>query len=133
MNRRGFLALEIGMILSATLAGQAQSQDGWLRLGAKRITVVTDQDTVALTATEAVVTAIGLRVRGNDLFVGNVHLEFTNGDTEDIEVGTTILQDTDTHELELPGNSRIISAVTFTYGRWLNVMSETMVEVWGRP
>lgn len=131
MNRRTVLAAFLGLLTTLAVAGPAASQADWELLGARTVTITADQDTIPVTAAQGIFSAVGLIVRGNDLFVDSIRIVFGNGETQDVAIGTLVPQG-ERRVLDLVGNNRIITAIVINYQRPLNFRGETIVEIFGR-
>lgn len=131
MIRRTVLAAFLGLLAVFAVAAPAGAQADWELLGARTVTITADQDTIPVTAAQGIFSAVGIVVRGNDLFVNTVRIVFGNGQTQDVAVGNVIPQG-ERRVLDLVGNNRIITAVVINYQRPLNFRGDTIVEVFGR-
>jgi hypothetical protein len=131
MNRRTILAAFLGLLTTLAVAGPAASQAEWELLGTRTVTITADQDTIPVTAAQGIFSAVGIIVRGNDLFVDSIRIVFGNGETQDVAIGTLVPQG-ERRVLDLVGNNRIITAIVINYQRPLNFRGETIVEIFGR-
>jgi hypothetical protein len=132
VNRRRFLPALAGIVLLCGLGGAALAQVQWVQLGVRTVNILIDQDTIPVTAAEGTFDRLGFRVRGTDLFVFSVRINFGNGDVQEIAIGETIPQGDQMREIDLTGNNRIIASIVLTYTRPVNFAGATVVEIWGR-
>lgn len=130
MNRRSVLAVVAG-VLALALGGPGLSQPQWEVLGSKRIDVRVLEDTIPVAA-EGIFAAVGIRVRGNELFIESVRVVFANGETADLAIAAMVPPGDETREIDLAGNTRVVSEVVVSYRRPANLMADRTVEVWGR-
>ena len=132
MDSRKVLMVAAGLTMLLLAAAPAVAQLQSERLGVGILDVTEVQRTIPLTTASGLYTAISLRVAGNDLFVERVRLVYGDGGAQDLELGLVVPEVGTAPEIELVGNNRIVTAVVLTYRRPANVMSTTVVEVWGR-
>ena len=132
MDSRKILLVAAGLIVWLLAGAPTVAQVQWERLGVGTLDVTEVQRTIPLPTASGLYTAISLRVGGNDLFVERVRLVYADGGTRDLELGLVVPEVGTAPEIELVGHNRIVTAVVLTYRRPANVMSTTVVEVWGR-
>ena len=131
MNRRRMLLAAMGGLVLAVSAGLAVAQQAWILLGTRTVNLLAEQDVVNVTAAAGVFERIGLRARGNDLYVFDVRVVFGNGDVQDVPIRETIPQGDTTRAIDLMGNNRIISSVILTYRRPVGG-GAVIIEVYGQ-
>lgn len=131
MIRRRFLGFLAGLLVAAGVIGPTTAQPNWVLLGARTVNILIEQDTIPVTLSEGLFTAIGIRVRGNDLYVSSVRINFGNGESQDRVIDANVPQGGE-RVLDLVGNTRVVSSITLSYRRPINLQGDTIVEIWGR-
>lgn len=128
MRRRTFLFSSIGGLFLAPMPAHASQ---WIRLGERRVNLLADFDTIPVGYGDGFFSHIRLEVRGNDVFIGNIRVVFSNGNRTDLDVRSLIREGSRTRNIPLPGVIRAIRRVELSYARGLK-KGNAHVIVWGR-
>lgn len=131
MSRRAVVGLVASLVTLATAGATAVAQDQWELLARRRMSVTALEETLAVDPSRGIFRAIGLTMRGSDLFLDRMRLVFDNGDTEEVVVGEVLRHD-EQRVFDLNGNTRAIIAIVLTYERPMNLMADIVTEVYGR-
>ncbi|MGD9915752.1 MAG: hypothetical protein AB7S80_16870 [Rhizobiaceae bacterium] len=132
MHRRAFLTTVIGGGVAATMLPGVAEAASWLHLGTRRVNGLADVDRIHVGGNWGRFRRVRLRVRGNDLFLYRMVLEFGNGGRQEVGVRAFIPQGGYTRAIDLSGDKRFIRHVTFFYGKLPNGHGPTFVELYGR-
>jgi hypothetical protein len=130
MGRRVVIAF-LASLPTLAVAGAAVAQSEWELLARQRIAVTALEETVAVDPSAGVFSAVGLTMRGNDLYLDRMRLRFDDGDTQEIVVGE-VLRHGEQGIFDLDGNTRAIIAIVLIYRRPMNPMADTVAELHGR-
>lgn len=76
--------------------------------------------------------AIRFKVRGNNLYFYDLDVRFSNGGHQDVPVRLWIPQGGHTRTIDLNGGQRNIRYVDVEYGKGINGLGHTYVELWGK-
>jgi hypothetical protein len=87
----------------------------WVNLGSRTVNLIYDHDTIRVGAAAGIFTNIRLRVTGNTVFIGDLHITFSNGSSYDAPVRFMFLPGSASRAINLPGLARHIRRVDLTY------------------
>jgi hypothetical protein len=113
MSPRLFTFPAVTLIVLACSAAARPSD--WTLLGQRPVTDRVDHDAIAVAASEGRFAAIQLRVQRAAVDFHRVVIHFRNGQTQEVELRTTIGAGQATRRIELQGPERLIARVDFWY------------------
>ena len=128
MKRR---ALILGSLGALTLVPFPAHAAQWIRLGDRKVNLLGDFDTIPVGYGDGFFSHIRLEVRGNDIFIGNVRVVFSNGTRTDLEVRNLIREGSRTRNIPLTGVVRAIRRIELSYARGLK-KGNAYITAWGR-
>ena len=131
MDRRSFM-LSLSAAGAAMLLPQAAEAATWVKLGTRKVNGLIDHDRISVGASWGTFDKIRLYVRGNNLWLYDLDIRFSNGSRQDVGVRAFIPQGGYTRAIDLIGDKRFIRHVTFFYGKPKNGQGPTFVELYGR-
>ncbi|MFZ1775040.1 MAG: hypothetical protein WAT78_13905 [Rhizobiaceae bacterium] len=132
MFRRDFLTAMAGLAALPLLPSAAQAAS-WVKLGERNVNPVADHDRIHVGAGAGDFSHIRIKVRGNDLFLYDLDVRFSNGGHQDVPVRFMIPQGGQTRAVNLEGSAdRNIKWVDFNYGKPVNWRGATWIELWGK-
>ena len=104
-------------LLAAILVVPVRADDdsGWEVLGKRQVDYAADKDTIEVTASEGVFTAIRIKVEDGNLEMHDIRVTFGNGDKFEPDVRVNFKEDTRSRDIDLPGEARVIKKVEFKY------------------
>lgn len=105
--------------------------DGWTLLGTRIVDYTLDRDVISIDATRNSFTSLKFIVKNGTLNMHKATVHYTNGDSHDIEFSEEISKYNDGRIIDLKGNSRSISKVTFWYDTKSMSDNKSVVELWG--
>lgn len=106
----GFLVLLLGC--SAVALAQR-----WQYLGEANVDGAVDHDNIVVSGSRGAFRAIQIKVQRAPIEFDRVVVHYGDGDSEPIQIRTTIPAGGQTRVIDLPGNRRIIRSVEFWYAR----------------
>lgn len=128
MRRRSIL---LGALCTVVLGPLPAEAAEWVRLGERKVNLLADFDTIPVGISNGFFSHIRLDVYGNDIFIGNLRVVFSNGGRADLPVRSLIRERGRTRSIALPGVVRAMRRVELSYARALRPGSARVV-VWGR-
>jgi len=131
MDRRDFLKTLSGAALVPLVPAAAEAAT-WVLLGQRNVLPVADHDRIHVGAGAGTFRRIRLKVRGNALFLYDLDVRFSNGGHQDVAVRFLIPQGGQTRAIDLVGGERNIRYVDFNYGKPINWLGPTWIELWGK-
>ena len=115
LSRRSLLA---GLFVAAAALTPLQAYAaGWVTLGSRTVNLFGDHDTIRVGLTSGVFSKIRMSVRGNAVFMRDLHVTFGNGSSTDVPVRFMFLPGTASRVIDLPGAARFIRRIDMTYNR----------------
>lgn len=115
LSRRSLLA---GLFVAAAALAPLQAYAaGWVTLGSRTVDLFSDHDTIRVGLTSGLFTKIRMSVRGNAVFMRDLHVTFGNGTSTDVPVRFMFLPGTSSRVINLPGTAHFIRRVDMTYNR----------------
>ncbi len=125
---KGALAASALALLSPAVAWAA----GWVRLGTRTVLLANDTDIVPVTLLRGTFTHLQLRVKGNGIYMNALRVTFSNRQSVNLPVRSSIPAGGQTRPIGLPGAPRLISYVQLEYRSVPKSKGRATVEVWGR-
>lgn len=114
-------------------AGKADDDQGWERLGVRKVNWAVDRDVIPVTASEGTFKRIRVHVRNGAVHLMDLKVHFGNGQTHDVQVRKLLGPGSNTRIIDLPGKARVIRKVTMTYRTVAKAKrGKATVAVWGR-
>ncbi|MCA8923923.1 MAG: DUF2541 family protein [Planctomycetes bacterium] len=111
----------------------ADDDQGWERLGARKVNWAVDRDVIPVTVTEGTFKRIRLQVQDGAVHLMDLTVHFANGQTYDVQVRKLIGPGGRTRIIDLPGAARVIRKITLTYRTVAKAKrGKASVAVWGR-
>jgi hypothetical protein len=133
MLRRTFIGgLVVAAAAPALLANEAQAAGPWELLGSRRVNGGLDFDRIQVGIGRGSFDKIRLKVLGNALLIYDLEVRYGNNVVDDIPVRLLIPQGGQTRIIDLRGDDRRIRSVRFAYGKFINGLGPTYVELYGR-
>jgi hypothetical protein len=110
----------------------AEVMEDWDLLGVRTVKDNLDRDEIEVTAARGVFTKLKFTVKGNPIFLEKMIVHYGNGDVWDHPVRFKIEAGSESREIDLPGDRRIIKKVVFWYEKanWLG--GAPVVTLWGK-
>jgi hypothetical protein len=113
--------------------GAADDDQGWERLGSRKVNWTVDRDVIPVTVAEGRFTRIRLRVLGGAVHLMDLTVHFGDGESYDVQVRKLIGPGSATRIIDLPGRARVIRKVSMTYRTVAKAKrGKANVVVWGR-
>ena len=131
MDRRNFLVGAVGVASSALLVTKSEASVPLVFLGRRKIDPLLDFDTIHVGAGLGLFRKIQFHVSGNDLYLYDMNVKYTNGVHDDIPTRFKVPQGKVSRLIDLRNYMRHIEKVTFFYGKLPNGRGETHIELWG--
>ena len=122
----------LAAFIALPAATTAASASTWEFLGVRQISTIVDHDKIHVGLAEGPFKQIRFKVRGNNLWVYDVDVNYRNGGHQDVNTRFFIPQGGQSRTIGLNGNYRIIKNVQFTYGKLPNGNGKAFVELWGK-
>jgi hypothetical protein len=113
-----------------TKADAERDRFGDVLFGVKNVGFGIDRDVIRIGAEIGQFDRIRLRVLENDMFLNNLRVVYTNGETEDVAYNADIKKDTRTRWIELKGGS-FIDRIELIHRTRANFKGLARVEVYG--
>lgn len=114
-------------------AGKVDDDQGWERLGVRKVDWKVDRDVIPVTAKEGTFKRIRIHVRDGAVHLMDLKVHFANGQTHDVQVRKLMGPGSNTRIIDLPGGARVIRKVTITYRTVAKAKrGKATVAVWGR-
>ena len=137
INRRGLI---LGAALAAgagnALAARPRRGGGgggeWVEIGSRDVSLLVDQDRINVGARWGLFRHLQLRVRGNDILVNNLRINFENGESVEEPVRALIRQGTATRVIDFPGRGRYIDSIDLWYQRVPNFRGSARIVAWAQ-
>lgn len=122
----------LAAFIALPTAATSASASNWEFLGVRQISAFVDHDKIQVGLAEGPFKQIRFKVRGNNLWVYDVDVNYFNGGHQDVNTRLFIPQGGQSRSIGLNGNYRIIKNVQFTYGKLPNGNGAAYVELWGK-
>ena len=133
MQRRKFIAGAAGVLAVALTTAPSLANSNWTYLGSKKVNWFVDHDTIHVGLFRGTFDNILVKVRGNDLFMYKLKVNYRNGSSQVIPLRVHFNQGTRSRVIHLAGsNNRFIRNVEMTYGKPFNGNGPTWVDILGR-
>jgi hypothetical protein len=129
---RNVLAAAILAAICAACASAVVAADGWVRLGWRTVEFRQDVDTISVGRGEGVFRRIMFQVDGAPLEMDNVRVYFGNGASFSPPTKLVFNEGNRSRAIDLPGQSRIITSVTFNYRSINTGQGRATVTVYGQ-
>lgn len=130
MDRRSFLLGAAGLATAAFATTEAEAALP-VFLGRRKVDPFLDRDRIQVGAGAGLFRKIQFRVTGNDAYIFDVNVRYSNGGFDDIPTRFQIPQGGYSRKIDLRNNRRHIRYVSFFYGKLRNGRGATYVELWG--
>lgn len=114
LSRRSLLAASLAVAASMLAPGLAFAAT-WVDLGSRTVNLIYDHDTIRVGAGAGLYSHIRLKVTGNTVFIGDLHVTFSNGAGVDVPVRFMFTPGSYSRDINLPGVARHIRRVDLTY------------------
>lgn len=122
----------LAAFIALPVANTTASASTWEFLGGQQISAVLDRDKIHVALAEGPFKQLRFKVRGNNLWVHDVDVNYRNGEQQDVKTRLFIPQGGKSRAIGLIGGDRIIKNVQFTYGKLPNGNGKAWVELWGK-
>lgn len=110
----------------------AHQNGRWERLGQRTVNYAPDRDVIHVGASEGTFKALQIKVKGAPIDLMQVVVFYRNGQKQVLNVSQTIPRGGKSRVLDLPGNNRVITKVSFLYDTRNRARRRATVELWGR-
>ncbi len=142
--------LKVAVIMMAVLIGQSfttavnnmpisndcpameQVLEDWDLLGVRTVKATLDRDEIEVTAVRGAFKKLKFTVKGAPIFLQKMYVHYGNGDVYEHEIRFKIEAGSETREIDLPGNNRIIRKVVFWYEKATWLGGTPVVSLWGK-
>ncbi len=114
------------------LSSSAHALEGWERLGTRTVEFRSDHDTIEIGRNEGRFRSIMFEVDGGTIEMVNVRVVFGNGGAFSPPTRLVFTEGERSRVIDLPGDTRIIRSVTFTYRSLRTGEGRATVTVYGR-
>lgn len=106
-----------GVVVALCSAGVASAgkQQGWEKLGARKVTDRVDHDEIVVTSAKGDFRSLKIAVRDHGVQFRDMKIHFGNGGTQDVELRAVIPAGGESRVIDIAGNDRVIRRVTFVY------------------
>jgi hypothetical protein len=106
--------------------------DGYALLGKREVNFGIDRDTIQVDRAAGPMRQLMIVATFNPVEVHSIRVFFENGTSFDANVRERLFVGRDRLILDLPGNARKVSEVTFRYRSINNAVRRSVVELWGK-
>ena len=106
--------------------------EDWDLLGVRTVKATLDRDEIEVTAARGVFTKLKFTVKGHPILLEKMIVHYGNGDVWDHPVRFNIEAGSESREIDLPGDRRIIKKVVFWYEKANWVGGAAVVTLWGK-
>lgn len=138
--------LKVAVIMAAVLISQSytstvnntpisskcQGLEDWDLLGFRTVNATLDRDEIEVTAARGMFKKLKFTVKGAPIFIEKMYVHYGNGEIYEHEVRYKIEAGSETREIDLPGNNRIIKKVVFWYEKATWLGGTPVVTLWGK-
>jgi hypothetical protein len=132
LSRRSFLHRGLAAARNSLPRSAIAQGREWVLLGTRSVSLLQDRDIVPVTFLQGSFSRLLLRVRDNAIFMNDVIVTFTNGETAYLAVRFLIPAGGQTRAIDLPGLfPRFVRTVELRYRTVPNFNGRAIVEVWG--
>jgi hypothetical protein len=109
----------LALMLTTVVNGVAHAQRGgrFVLLGERHIDGRVDNDKIDIGRDNGRFRAIQFRVEGGRVMFDRIRVKYLNGESDDIEVHSEILDGGKSRLLDLPGERRVIESVSMWYSK----------------
>jgi hypothetical protein len=119
------------LVLAVAVCGTAFGADDWKLLGRKVVDPETERDTVDVGKSEGQFRRIRVVVEGAPIELDDLKVIFADGSVFEPKTKST-MKERSAHEIDLPGDRRVIKKVTFQYRSLDRHREKATVAVYGR-
>jgi hypothetical protein len=120
------------LLLLIAAAANAASQGRWELLGERDVDFRNDHDTIDVGRHEGKFKELQIRVKDAPIEVSNFVVTFDNDQKFNPKIKQRFAEGSGTRNIDLPGNSRIIKRIDFTYHSINRREGRGKVQVYGR-
>jgi len=106
--------------------------EGWERLGTRTVEFRQDSGTIAIGRNEGRFSALLLEVTDGTLEMDNIRIVFGNGANFSPRTRLVFQEDSKSRVIDLPGETRIIRSIAFTYRSLRTGQGRATITVYGR-
>lgn len=129
---RLFIAALVAVVTLSSFSLAEVSHFGkWERLGVKAVDRKVDHDVVKVGVKDGVFTSLKLKVRRSDINLHKVVVHFKDGTKQVVKARQVIRQGQMSRTLDLKGNKRFITHVSFWYDT-KGLQNKAVIELWGK-
>ena len=117
MNRSLLFLASFVAVLSFALPSEAakDKEKGWVELASRKVDFKGDHDVIEVGKSEGKFTTIRLEVEDGDMVLEKMKITFGDGSTFEPDTKAEFKEGRRTHNIDLPGERRIIKKVEFKY------------------
>ena len=126
---KSILILSLSTLLLMSFSYQVEK---WEFLGKRTVNFAIDKDEIPVTLREGTFSKIKLQVKKAPVHFRKVIVHYRNGSREEIELRDNIPAGGETRVIDLRGNKRIITKVTFFYNTKPRARKRAVVRLFGR-
>lgn len=106
--------------------------EDWDLLGVRTVKSTLDRDEIEVTATRGMFKKLKFTVKGADINLQKMIVHYGNGEVYEHEIRFRIEAGSESREIDLPGNNRIIKKVVFYYEKAAWLGGTPVVTLWGK-
>ena len=114
------------------ISNECQALEDWDLLGARTVNATLDRDEIEVTAARGLFKQLKFTVKGAPIFIEKMYVHYGNGEVYEHEVRYKIEAGSESREIDLPGNNRIIRKVVFWYEKATWLGGTPVVTLWGK-
>ncbi len=105
--------------------------ENWVLLGSRTVALVSERDSIVVTASQGKFNAIRIQVRDRGVNFESLQIQFGDGQLMDVPVRAFIPAGGSTRVIDLPNPPRYINNITFYYKTRPGTLVPATIEVWG--
>ena len=119
-------------VMAAFIALTAETYAGEIVfLGQRMVNFRAERDVIHVTAAKGNFQRLQLSVHNNGLILLRIQVHYGNGQVQNLLVNSYIAANSYSHQLDLPGNHRVIQKVVFWYQTKGRRWGKAIVKLWG--
>jgi hypothetical protein len=111
---------------------QKEALEDWDLLGVRTVNATLDRDEIDVTAARGLFKKLKFTVKEQPIFLEKMIVHYGNGEEYNHPIRYKIDADSETREIDLPGNNRIIKKVVFWYEKATWLGGTPVVTLWGK-
>jgi hypothetical protein len=111
---------------------QNEALEDWDLLGVRTVNATLDRDEIDVTAARGMFKKLKFTVKGQPIFLEKMIVHYGNGEEYNHPIRYKIDAGSETREIDLPGNNRIIKKVVFWYEKATWLGGTPVVTLWGK-